>query len=78
MIENEDKMPRDLYFGVRAFDPWIAERWITEPLSEPRPADEVCECHGKTEAEIALPYALFAFSLPVLAIVGALIGWALR
>jgi hypothetical protein len=25
-----------------------------------------CQCHGKTEAEIARPYAMFAFSLPII------------
>lgn len=35
--------------------------------------DERCPCHGKTEAELAMPYALFVFSLPVLALVALLI-----
>jgi hypothetical protein len=43
----------------------------------PRPRTQTdvlpCPCHGKTEAELARPYALFAFSLPVLALVALLI-----
>lgn len=34
---------------------------------------EPCPCHGKTEAELAMPYALFAFSLPVLALVAVIL-----
>ena len=37
--------------------------------------DQPCPCHGKTEAQLAMPYALFAFSLPVLALVALLIVW---
>jgi hypothetical protein len=39
--------------------------------------DQPCACHGKTEAELAMPYALFAFSLPVLALLALLIVWLL-
>ena len=41
-------------------------------------ADEPCSCHGKTEAQLAAPYALFAFSLPVLALAALLIAWLVR
>jgi uncharacterized Tic20 family protein len=39
--------------------------------------DQPCPCHGKNEAQLAMPYALFAFSLPVLALAGLLIVWLL-
>jgi hypothetical protein len=35
--------------------------------------DQPCPCHGKTEAQIAMPYALFVFSLPVITLVALLI-----
>lgn len=35
---------------------------------------ERCSCHGKTEAELARPYALFVFSLPVLALVALIVA----
>jgi hypothetical protein len=37
-----------------------------------------CRCHGKTEAELARPYALFAFSLPLVALVALLIFWIVQ
>jgi len=40
--------------------------------------DLPCPCHGKTEAELAAPYALFAFSLPVFALVALLIAVVTR
>jgi hypothetical protein len=39
--------------------------------------DERCPCHGKTEVGLALPYAAFAFSIPVLAILALIIVWVL-
>ena len=33
------------------------------PDSTERPADQPCPCHNKTEAQIAMPYALFVFGL---------------
>jgi hypothetical protein len=38
---------------------------------------ERCQCHNKTEAELAAPYAAFAFSLPVLAALVLIVVWAL-
>jgi hypothetical protein len=35
--------------------------------------DMPCPCHGKTEAQLAAPYAAFAFSLPLLAIVALIL-----
>lgn len=37
-----------------------------------------CPCHDKTEAEMAFPYALFAFSLPLVALIAAVVAVALR
>lgn len=39
---------------------------------------EECPCHGKTEAEIAAPYAAFAFALPVLAVLALIVVAVLR
>jgi hypothetical protein len=87
MIENVTGKTLDLYVGVRTDDPWMAEKWDDVVAASQADFREIerrratggrCPCHNKTEAEMAMPYALFAFALPLLAIVGALIGWALR
>lgn len=40
--------------------------------------NQPCPCHDKTEAELAVPYALFVFSLPVLALAALLMLWLLN
>jgi hypothetical protein len=35
---------------------------------------ERCLCHGKTEVELAMPYALFSFGLPLIVVVILLIA----
>lgn len=37
--------------------------------------EEKCRCHGKTEAELARPYALFAFILPLAALIALIVVW---
>lgn len=39
--------------------------------------DQRCECHGKTEAELAAPYALFAYSLAALPVVAVIFMWVI-
>lgn len=33
-----------------------------------------CPCHGKTEAQLAAPYAAFALSIPLLAIIALIVA----
>lgn len=39
--------------------------------------DQRCECHGKTEAELAAPYAAFVYGFAVLAIVAVIFMWVI-
>ncbi len=43
-------------------------------MTDDRPGVNRCRCHGKTEAEIAAPYALFVFGMSALAIFALLIA----
>lgn len=48
---------------------------MTDEPREDEPASIRCACHGKTEAELAMPYAAFSFGLPLAMIVVALLAW---
>jgi hypothetical protein len=76
MIENAGEKVADQGRCAMAVGPHFVDRPASHAVAHAE--DEVCACHGETEAEIAMPYALLAFSLPALAIIGALVGWALR